>query len=262
LLPEDVFQWDVALVEATKSESISEQSSSQEVQQQARTQEVVSAPTKRVSKVSRAVTPVEQNVEPVQPMLETAKPVEQSVEVPLVNEKPVEQRFVEVAEPKEPEPVTAVASTELLERSEPKVETVASTSSSEISAAQEVSPPFLHQGDVETAPVQQDTAPVAGSETKVDQRWLAESLWRRVAELKRYPSSARLNGQEGKVIVKATIRSNGQLADVSVQRSSGHSVLDEAAIEVVKLACPLHVKHAISKPLVVVSLPIVYSLAN
>jgi len=97
---------------------------------------------------------------------------------------------------------------------------------------------------------------------KADHRWLAESLWRRVAELKRYPSSARLNGQEGKVILKAVIRADGHLIEVSVQKSSGHQILDAAAVEAVKLACPLHMKHAINKPEIVVSLPIVYSLAN
>jgi protein TonB len=101
-----------------------------------------------------------------------------------------------------------------------------------------------------------------GPDVKVDHRWLAESLWRRVAELKRYPSSARLNGQEGKVILKAVIRADGHLAEVSIQKSSGHQILDAAAIEAVKLACPLHMKHAIGKPEIVVSLPIVYSLAN
>jgi protein TonB len=105
-------------------------------------------------------------------------------------------------------------------------------------------------------------AAAPGSDVKLDNRWVGESLWRRVAELKRYPNSARMNGQEGKVILKAIIRSDGQLADVSVQKSSGHSVLDVAAMEAVKLACPLHMKHAIGKPLIVVSLPIVYSLAN
>ncbi|MGZ8382173.1 MAG: energy transducer TonB, partial [Nitrospira sp.] len=99
-------------------------------------------------------------------------------------------------------------------------------------------------------------------EAKLDHRWLAESLWRRVAELKRYPNSARMNGQEGKVILKAVIRSDGQLADVFVLKSSGYAALDMAAMEAVKLACPLHMKHAIGKPQIVVSLPIVYSLAN
>jgi protein TonB len=102
----------------------------------------------------------------------------------------------------------------------------------------------------------------SGPEVKTDHRWLAESLWRRVAELKRYPNSARLNGQEGKVILKAVIRSDGHLIDVTVQKSSGHQILDAAAVEAVKLACPLHMKHAINKPEIVVSLPIVYSLAN
>jgi protein TonB len=102
----------------------------------------------------------------------------------------------------------------------------------------------------------------AAPPTKADYGWLAEALWRRVAELKRYPNWARLNRLEGKVVVKAIIRSDGQLADVSVQQSSGHTVLDEAAMEAVRLACPLHMKHDLGKPQIVVNLPIVYSLAN
>ena len=47
-----------------------------------------------------------------------------------------------------------------------------------------------------------------------------------------------------------------------VQKSSGYSALDAAAIEAVKLAYPLEMKHAIGKPQIVVSLPIVYSLAS
>jgi periplasmic protein TonB len=49
---------------------------------------------------------------------------------------------------------------------------------------------------------------------------------------------------------------------VFVLKSSGYAALDMAAMEAVKLACPLHMKHAIGKPQIVVSLPIVYSLAN
>jgi periplasmic protein TonB len=99
-------------------------------------------------------------------------------------------------------------------------------------------------------------------EAKADHRWVGESLWRRVAELKRYPSTARLNGLEGRVVLKAVIRADGHLAEVTVVKSSGHAVLDAAAMEAVKLACPLHMKHSIGPPQIVVSLPIVYSLAN
>ncbi len=108
------------------------------------------------------------------------------------------------------------------------------------------------------APQAQAPAPQA----KADHRWVGESLWRRVAELKRYPASARLNGLEGRVVLKVVIRADGHLADVSVTKSSGHAVLDAAAMEAVKLACPLHMKQPIGPPQIVVSLPIVYSLAN
>ncbi len=107
--------------------------------------------------------------------------------------------------------------------------------------------------------------PQAGPQTaepKADHRWVGESLWRRVAELKRYPSVARLNGIEGRVVLKAVIRADGHLAEVSVVKSSGHAVLDNAAMEAVRLACPLHMKQPIGPPQIVVSLPIVYSLTN
>jgi protein TonB len=98
--------------------------------------------------------------------------------------------------------------------------------------------------------------------TSTDNRWLAEMLWRRVAELKHYPSSARLNGWEGKVVLRAVIRADGHLADVTVQKSSGYEVLDNAAIQAVKLACPLHMKHQLDRPQIVLNLPIVYSLSH
>ena len=80
--------------------------------------------------------------------------------------------------------------------------------------------------------------------------------------MQRYPASARLNGQEGKVILKAVIRSDGHLAELSVQKSSGHQILDMAAMDLVKLACPLHMKHAINAPEIVVRVPVTYMLTN
>lgn len=97
---------------------------------------------------------------------------------------------------------------------------------------------------------------------KTDYRWLAESLYRRVAELKRYPNAARLNGWEGKVVLRAIIKADGNLADLRIQKSSGFDALDEAALETVRQACPLYLKHALGRPEVVVSLPIVYSLSK
>jgi len=88
-------------------------------------------------------------------------------------------------------------------------------------------------------------------------------LWKRVAELKRYPSTARLNGWEGKVIVRAVVRNDGHLAELTVRESSGYEVLDRAALDAVRLACPLKLKHHLfGKPHVVVHIPISYTLTN
>ena len=111
------------------------------------------------------------------------------------------------------------------------------------------------------APLVAKASPVRPA-TKADNAWLAESLGRRIKELTRYPSSARLNGSEGKVVLRVILRADGHLVDVVVHRSSGHEVLDRAAMETVRLACPIHMKQALSAAEVAVYVPIVYSLAG
>jgi protein TonB len=103
-------------------------------------------------------------------------------------------------------------------------------------------------------------APRSGSATKADYGWLAESLWKRVAELKRYPHQARLNRWEGKVILKAVIRDDGHLGDLRVQESSGFDVLDQDALELVRQACPIHLKHPLGRPAIAIQIPINYAL--
>lgn len=266
LLPEEVFQWDVALVEVAKPESRSEQVRSVVAQPQPSAQVLPPPQPKSVPEMSQVVTPIERKIEPPRPTIETAQPIEPKIESPQVREEPVEQRIAEIAQPTS-EPVAVTASPEPVEshpvQQEPIVAASAPQSSFETPVTQEA-PALVSSQDspVDVAPVQVTRAVGPTAEAKLDHQWLAESLWRRVAELKRYPNSARMNGQEGKVILKAVIRSDGQLADVFVLKSSGYAALDMAAMEAVKLACPLHMKHAIGKPQIVVSLPIVYSLAN
>ena len=304
VLVEEIFKWDVALVEPVKSESTSEampQTAPDPVKQVIPTVQ----PPPRVA-ASRPVEPPpdtvmhrvapQQTAQMVHPQTQPAKPVEQREEpvpplktepvtppVKPVQEKtaePVEQQIVEAPKP-QPEPVTAPREADPVPPAEPVIaqrlcRTEAVESRPMETPAKSLAPePLASSAPVEPAPAvssppnsapqeapMQTAKAAPGPDVKVDHRWLAESLWRRVAELKRYPSSARLNGQEGKVILKAVIRADGHLAEVSIQKSSGHQILDAAAIEAVKLACPLHMKHAIGKPEIVVSLPIVYSLAN
>ena len=267
IIQEEPFKWEVALVEAVKTDSASEESEPvvPAVKPQPR---VAPRPAEPTETATYTVAP-RQSVQMVHPQIQASKPVEQREEpVPPVKPleerpiEPVEQQVVEAPQTR-PEPVAAAKVPEV---EQPPVETPMQPSAPEVVASSSPEPApavaSIPNSSPAEAPTQVAPAAPAQPEARVDHRWLAESLWRRVAELKRYPASARLNGQEGKVILKAIIRSDGHLAQVSVQKSSGHHILDSAAMEAVKLACPLHMKHAISKPEIVVSLPIVYSLTN
>jgi periplasmic protein TonB len=262
VLQEETFQWDVALVEEARLDSRVEQVSSVVASAQPPVKKLLPARTKPTPQTSKPVMPTEQQVETPQPTIEQVPQIDQNnVEASQIRHEPIEQRIVEVdasttepaLEPNEPEPLMAESSPE----------PITATPAPNVPVIQEVpTQAVTHDSPVDHTPAQMAIAQASGPEVKEDYRWLAESLWRRVAELKHYPNSARMNGEEGKVIVKAVIRSDGYLVKVFVQKSSGNSVLDGAAMEAVKLASPLHMKHAIAKPQIVVSLPIVYSLAN
>lgn len=65
--------------------------------------------------------------------------------------------------------------------------------------------------------------------------------WRRKVERignLNYPSEARELGLFGSLILHVAVRSDGSLEGIRVVRSSGHDVLDQAAIRIVELAAP------------------------
>jgi protein TonB len=49
-----------------------------------------------------------------------------------------------------------------------------------------------------------------------------------------YPLAARRQGIEGRVVVQAVVPPSGESAHVDVVRSSGHAVLDRAALAAIK----------------------------
>jgi protein TonB len=93
-----------------------------------------------------------------------------------------------------------------------------------------------------------------------DYGWLAETLRDRIEELKRYPPMARMNSWQGKVVLKFVVRDDGTVENLEVVQSSGHSVLDEAAMETIRRASPLPLKHELGKPRVTFQFPISYTL--
>jgi protein TonB len=263
VLQENLFQWDVALVESTSPDSNVDQLEPVQTPEPLRAKNVVAARAKSVpvaSQPATAVIPSEQKIEPMQQTIEQAPSIEQRVEGAQLKEEPMEQGIVETVPPPAEPSVGVTEPSPQPVQEEPVSVASAPIMASDVVRPEETPVSAAPSRSEETPPAQVAKTSPSGSEMKADHRWLAELLWRRVAELKRYPSSARISGQEGKVILKAVIRSDGHLADVAIQRSSGHELLDAAAIEAVKLACPLHMKHALDKPQIVVSLPIVYSL--
>lgn len=95
---------------------------------------------------------------------------------------------------------------------------------------------------------------------KRDYGWLTETLWSRIEQLKRYPSLARLNRWEGKVVLRVVIKETGELADLRIAQSSGHDILDQDALEILKQTAPLQLKQPLGQPQIVVHIPISYKL--
>lgn len=95
---------------------------------------------------------------------------------------------------------------------------------------------------------------------KADYGWLAGAIRTQVEQLKHYPHIARANRWEGRVVLRAVIGEEGQLVDLKIAESSGHSILDEAALAVLKKAAPLTLPQPLGRPQVVVQVPINYKL--
>lgn len=102
--------------------------------------------------------------------------------------------------------------------------------------------------------------PTTTPSTRADYGWVRDALRRRIVEMKQYPAQARLNHWEGKVVLRAVIRADGHLGELTVKESSGHRVLDEAAMDVIRRICPVPLKQDLGKPEIVVMIPIDYRL--
>ncbi len=63
-------------------------------------------------------------------------------------------------------------------------------------------------------------------------------IYQKIYEARRYPVRSRLNREEGPVTVRFVILDDGSVEGLSVMESSGHSLLDRAALEAVERAAP------------------------
>lgn len=261
VVPQDVFKWDVALVESQRIQET--------VQAEVKPMQELAKPTRHpVDPIPSKPKVITQDVQPrevtpivqreVHQVVDMNRPIEQTVAVqtkteevmPVSEQEPAE---VQQTKPSEVESIAPVVPHEAV-TADPTI-----TAAPTIPAANDAKPAesVIRESAPQTAMTTRPTPSV-----KVDHGWLVESLRRRLAELKRYPSAARLNGWEGKVVLRAVIRADGHLSEVKVHRSSGHEALDNAAMEAMKLVCPLHMHQPLGTSEVAVYVPMVYSLAS
>lgn len=178
---------------------------------------------------SQPVVPTEQEV--IHREVRTVTPVVQTVSQPIRSEPQVIARTAQPIETPSPAAMEQPAT-----------------------AAAQPAQPVNQPAGVQTVPVRSSPAP------QRDYGWLAETLRDRIEELKRYPPMARMNNWQGKVVLKFVVKEDGTVENLEVVQSSGHTVLDEAAMETIRRASPLTLKHELGKPRVTFQFPISYTL--
>ena len=251
-----------------KQEVVQMQAKAIEPQEVVKTEPVLQAAAP--AEVQREVAPVvEQQVMEAAPVTAQSYQAQQTVTAPAVVET-VTEPVMTASAPVMHSPAAAGSAPAAPIDPAPAMEPVAAAVSEPVAAppapvepvVTAPAPPVVAQSD----PAKMEEHQVVASASSLneistsDAKWVGESLRRRVGELQHYPSTARLKGLEGKVLLKVSIRNDGHLKDVVVMKSSGYESLDQAAIETVKRACPLHMKHELTKPMVVLHLPVTYKM--
>lgn len=67
---------------------------------------------------------------------------------------------------------------------------------------------------------------------------LISLIYSQIAEHKIYPEQARQLGQSGEAVIAFTILPDGQIKNITIQKSSGYSSLDDAAKSAIRTATP------------------------
>lgn len=134
-----------------------------------------------------------------------------------------------------------------------------------------VEPSLTAQEEADTTPKDeprpQQVAALAPSAhtkpAKLDYGWLTNLMAKWTEDLdKHYPAMLRTDGIQGKVTVAALLHDNGVLSDIRVAKSSGNSLLDQAAVEAVKNGPPLTLSRPLGRPSIPLKIPIVYILSD
>lgn len=125
-------------------------------------------------------------------------------------------------------------------------------------------PPAAPRTMAENAPVTgTGTSAAPGNDPKAKKRELDyySLVSAHLNRKKRYPKTAKKAREQGIVTVRFTIHRNGDVSNISIKRSSGHTILDAATLDLMRRVSPLpRIPKSLGKDSVTLSLPIDYSL--
>lgn len=147
---------------------------------------------------------------------------------------------------------------------QPATEAPASASGQAVQASSQTLPPHPEGSESPAGPpssLVMNHPPISRTiPARSDFGWLNDLLKRRIESLQAYPRLARMQGWEGSVVVKATIRQDGQLLDAVVLTSSGYAALDQDALQLMHRACPIHLPQDLGQSHIEVVVPVHYRL--
>ena len=124
------------------------------------------------------------------------------------------------------------------------------------------SPTLAQVSKVNSVPKNSSGAPLSNhpSERNLLKAYLA-NVRLQIERHKEYPFWARRYGIEGKVIVAFSLKRNGQLEGLKIEKSSGYSLLDEAALKTIKRTAPFPAfPSGLNKNMITLQIPIYFHL--
>lgn len=159
-----------------------------------------------------------------------------------VRPPPVEPRPVARQQPV-PAPVARVAPVELAVQPKPETAALPSETAKPVPELTPPAPPSV-QSPTAPGPVARidklpapPLSPAASDDAgTLDQYRLA--IYSAARRYKKYPRVALDNNWEGKAVIRLVIGANGLIANISIKTSTGHEVLDQAALETLTRAKP------------------------
>lgn len=116
----------------------------------------------------------------------------------------------------------------------------------------------LGSPDVEEEPLPAVVPPVEKSSMQ-DLSIVMDGLREKILKIQIYPAAARKKGLQGVVLLRLELDSEGNIIALQVMRSSGHKILDRAAVSLLKKVVPYD--HGTGRS-IAVEIPIKYSLVE